>query len=315
MRLCVLCVLCALTTPTGARCDDKKSLKMALVNIKCVYSDSADARANAANVQANLDRHLYFIDKAVGQGAEFVGFPELSINGYRFSKTMTWLKLDGPEVARLVKKAKEKGVYVSAGLAEEDGDGKKWNTQIVISPEGKVIGKHHKIWLTAEKGHTAKGTDHNVFEVKGAKMGICTCADGTDYKNLEALADKGAKIIYGPHANNTGGTTAGWYKFRAQWGGEWDGKYVPSARDPETKVPSGGWVNQLKVHAALHNHAGRYNADFDPPAKGTAERWASGAWFIGPDGKTLAQMKPSGDRADSKEHILLHEVPLAHRKK
>ena len=50
-------------------------------------------------------------------------------------------------------------------------------------------------------------------------MGITICADGTDRKNLQALVDNGAQLIYGPHANTTGGTTAGWYKFRAAWGG------------------------------------------------------------------------------------------------
>jgi len=80
---------------------------------------------------------------------------------------------------------------------------------------------------------------------------------------------------------------------------------------PEAKVPSGGWVAQLKVHAALHNHAARYNDDFDPPkTKAGSKAWASGAWFIGPDGKTLAQMPPSKDRADSKEYVLIHDVPL-----
>jgi len=321
MRL-MLCVAFVLATPALAVAQADKNpghLKMALVNIKSLFSDSADAKANATAIQSNLDRHLYFIDKAAAEGAEFVGFPELSVNGYRFSKSMTWLKLDGPEVAKLAKKAKEKGVYVSAGIAEEDGKGKKWNTQIVIGPDGKIVGWHHKIWLTAEKGHTEKGSDHNVFAVKGVKMGICTCADGTDYHNLKALADNGAKIIYGPHANTTGSTIAGWYKFRARWGGEWDGKYVmakTSNDGPESKVPSGGWSAQLKVHAALHNHAAHYGRDYDPPGgKEPAMRWASGSWFIGPGGKTLAQMPSSTDRADSKEYILIHNVPIGSEKK
>src|SRR2546428_2856931 len=113
-------------------------LKMALINLKCVTSDGADAEGNQANIQANLKRHLYFVDRVAKEGAEFVAFPELSINGYHFSNTMTWLRLDGPEVKMLRQKAVEKGVYISAGLAEQDGDGKKWNTQIVIDPKGEL---------------------------------------------------------------------------------------------------------------------------------------------------------------------------------
>jgi predicted amidohydrolase len=271
-------------------------LKMALVNIKCLYSDGPDAEKNKANIQANLERHLYFVDQLAAEGVEFVGFPELSVNGYHFSKNMTWLSLTGPEVQALEHKAIDKGVYISVGIAEQDADGKRWNTQIVIDPQGGIIGQHRKIYLTKEKGFTEAGADHPVFEVKGLKMGIATCADGTDRKNLQALVDNGARIIYGPHANTTGGTTAGWYKFRAAWGG------------PD------GWIAQLKVHAVLHNHAGLYNAEFDAPAvKDTNTGWASGAWFIGPDGRTLAQMPSSPQKGDSKEFVLLCTVPIPGR--
>src|SRR5688500_8158738 len=87
-------------------------LKMALVNIKSAYSDGPDPAANAATVRANLKRHLDAVDRLAADGAEFVGFPELSLNGYHFSPTMTWLSLTGPEVKALQQKATEKGVYV-----------------------------------------------------------------------------------------------------------------------------------------------------------------------------------------------------------
>jgi predicted amidohydrolase len=207
---------------------------------------------------------------------------------------MTWLSLSGPEVGLLAKKAVERGVYVSAGVAEQDAAGKRWNTQFVLDPQGRLVGWHHKIWLTKEKGFVEAGTDHNVFAVKGVKMGIATCADGTDQKNLQALAAGGARIIYGPHANTTGGTTAGWYKFRAAWGG------------------ADGWIAQLKVHAALHNHAGLYDPRCNPPVgEDKNAGWASGAWFIGPDGGILAQMPVSTEKSDSKEFVLMCNVPVA----
>jgi predicted amidohydrolase len=206
---------------------------------------------------------------------------------------MTWLRLAGPEVKSLQSKAKEKAVYVAVGLAEIDDEGKKWNTHIVISPTGEIAGKHNKIYLTKEKGFTEAGTQYNVFEVKGIKMGISICADGTDRRNLQALADKRAQIIYGPHANTTGGTIAGWYKFRAGWAG------------PD------GWIAQLKVYAALHNHAAHFAPEYNPPSvKAPAGNWASGAWFIGPDGKTIAQMPSSTQKSDSKEYVLTYNIPI-----
>jgi hypothetical protein len=127
-------------------------------------------------------------------------------------------------------------------------------------------------------------------------MGIAICADGSDRKNLQALVDNGAQLIYGPHANTTGGTIAGWYKFRAAWAG------------PD------GWIAQMKVYAALHNHAGLYNAEFSPPVEKDANTgWASGAWFIGPDGSTLSQMPASTQKSDSKEFTMLLDVPIPGR--
>lgn len=291
-----LILLTLLGAAGGQAAKNAGSLKMALVNMKCLPSDSPDAASNRANIQANLERHFYFIDRLAAEGVDFVGFPELSVNGYRFSKTMTWLSLDGPEVKALQKKAIEKGIYISVGIAVEDKDGKRWNVQIVIDPQGRIVGLHRKIYLTKEKGFTEAGTDHKVFDVKGLKMGIAICADGSDRKNLQALVDNGAQLIYGPHANTTGGTTAGWYKFRAAWAG------------PD------GWIAQQKVYAALHNHAAHYAREFNPPATtGSTGAWASGSWFIGPDGKTLAQMPSSTQKTDSKEFVLIHSVPIPGR--
>jgi hypothetical protein len=289
---------------------------MALVNLRCLSSHGADASANQAAIRTNLDRHLYFVDRVTAEGAEFVGFPELSLNGYWYSQTMIWLKLDGPEVRTLAKKAIEKGVYIAAGMAEQDAAGKRWNTHFVLGPNGQIVGWHHKLWLTDDKAFAEAGTDHNVFDVKGLKMGITTCADGSNYANLKALADNGAQLIYGPHANTTGSTIAGWYKFRARWGGKWDGKMVPAdpkSPDPQAQWPTGGWCHQLKVYAALHNHAAYYNPAFDPPPGPNTplKGWASGAWFIGPDGATLNQMPTSTQRTDSKEWVLMFNVPTA----
>jgi len=284
--LAALLILAADAPPPG-------HLRMALVSFRAAYTDLPDPKANAANLASNVERHVAFIAHAAGKGAGFVGFPELSLNGYRFGKALSWLKTDGPEVGALARAAKDKGVFVAAGLAEVDGDGKKWNTHVLIGPDGELVGKHRKIYLTAEKGHVEAGTRHDVFDVKGLKVGIAICADGSDFANLKALADNGAKVIYAPHCNSTGGTTAKWYAFRAKWAG------------PD------GWVAKLKVHAALHNNAGQFAAIVPaPPGKHGAERWAGGAWFIGPDGKTLAQLPPSTTRAGSAEAVLMHDVPL-----
>lgn len=288
-------------------------LRIALVNIRCVYSDLPDPTAKQTAVQTNIDRHMLFVDRALAQGAQFIGFPELSLNGYRISDNMAWLRLDGPEVGAIADKARQCKVYISVGVAEVDQDGKRWNTQIVIGPEGRIIGKHHKHWLTKEAGHAQAGDAYEVFEVKGLKVGIAICADGSDYRNLKRLVDRGAQLIYGPHANTTGRTIEGWYQFRACWGGKWNGQMGTFVVDKNESIqaPANGWIHQLKVYAALHNHAGLYHPDFNPPVgENRPMGWASGAWVIGPDGQTLAQMPRSSNRAETYENLLICDIPL-----
>ncbi len=280
LRSRILAIAILYIAASNAAAQAPASLKMALVNIKSLYSDFPDATLNQKNLDANLQRHIYFIDK-LAKDVDFIGFPELSINGYRFSKNMTWLKLDGPEVKALQKKAIEKGIYISVGLAIEDADGKRYNAQIVIDPQGRIIGVHRKIYLTKEKGFTEAGSAHNVFDVKGMKMGIAICADGSDKKNLDALVNNGAQIIYGPHANTTGGTIAGWYKFRADWAGE------------------KGWIAQLKVHAALHNHAAHFiSATSTTRAPAAAGRPAPGS--SAPTARRSRRCRPRRRRATVK---------------
>lgn len=319
MAMVCACVFSGSMAVGAALADEEKNenMRMAIIAMKSVYSDLPTDKAANDAIDRNLERHLYFIDKAVAEGAEFVGFPEVSINGYRFSGNMKWLTIAGREVAVLREKAKELGVYISAGIAELDQEGKRWNTQFVIGPDGEIIGKQNKIWLTKEANFVERGREHNVFEVKGIRMGIIICADGTDYQNLKALADNGAELIFAPHANTTGGTTAGWYRFRSRWGGKWDGDYamyMTNNNGPEVRAPKGGWCDQLNLYAALVNHAGLFNPDFDPPVENDLfAGWASGAWFIGPDGETLTQMPASGDRADSKEFMLIFDIPIPKR--
>lgn len=269
-----------------------RALTLALVNIKSLYTDSSNAELNRKNLEANLYRHLYFVDLATKTpGVDFVGFPELSLNGYHFSTNMTWLKIDGPEIAALKKKAVEKGVTIGVGVALEDADGRRWNVQIMIDPQGRIVAMHRKIYLTKEKGFVEVGAEHKVFDIKGVKMGIAICADGSDKKNLEALAKNGAELVYGPHANTTGGTIAGWYKFRSNW------------------VGPKGWIAELKLQAALHNHAGLYEPKFDPPPGGNVNTgWASGAMFVDSAGEAVEKMPASTRREDSKEFILIHTL-------
>ena len=57
----------------------------------------------------------------------------------------------------------------------------------------------------------------------------------------------------------------------------------------------------------------RFRVDLLHPGQEVQQRgWAgqtSGQWFIGPDGSTLAQMPTSSNKQDSKEYVLICNLP------
>jgi hypothetical protein len=292
---------------------ERGTLKIALVSMKSLYTDGADAKENAANLKTNLDRHFYFINKAVAKGANFVGFPECSLTGYHFSENTTWLSRTSDEVLALAAKAKEKRIYIGFGYAQKEKEVKS-NRHVVMGPDGRVAGWHHKIWVTNEKNFVEAGTDHNVFDVNGIRMGIATSSDGTDYQHLKLFSEYGTQILYAPHANISGGTIAGWYKFREEWAGTWDGKTRQrntAAGKVNEEIPTGGWMSGLRMRAIMVNAAGLYSPSWDPPVKNDENMgFASGIWMIGMDGKTIAQQDTSNEERGSRETMLIKEIKL-----
>lgn len=292
---------------------ERGTIKMALVSMKSLNTDGADAKVNADNLKTNLDRHFYFINKAAAKGANFIGFPECSLTGYHFSENTTWLGRQSDQVRALMAKAKEKKIYIGFGYAELEKE-KKVNRQVVMGPDGLVAGWHHKIWVTNEKNFVEAGTDHNVFDVNGIRMGIATSSDGNDYQHLKLYSEYGVQVLYVPSSHVSGGTIAGFYKFREEWAGTWDGKTRQrntSAGKVNEEIPVGGWISGLRMRAALVNAAGLYSLSYDPPVKDDVNSgYASGIWIIGMDGKTVAQQDSSTQERESRETMVIKEIKL-----
>lgn len=236
------------------------TLRMALVSSKSEVDDLA----------VNLTNHLIWIDKAVTQGAEFVGFPECSLTGYRFGPGYG-ISLASPEVQVLVDKAVEKAIYISFGVAEASSN--TWyNTQVLAGPTG-LMGIMHKVSLidnsAGESTYCTAGTDYPHFNVKGMPLGIAICADATYFEPIQELAANGAQAIFVPHATYLQSTPQSWINWRLLGEYNWP-----------------VYATNLNVYLIGCNNAGLY----DPPQDGENDRhFASGALVVGPDGSALAQ--------------------------
>ena len=114
-----------------------------------------------------------------------------------------WISADSEPVKRVCRKAKETGMYVIFSIHELDGK-RKYNTALIISNEGEIVGKYRKTHLTyaeVEDGINP-GPELPVFELPFGKIGIMICWDQWFPGVASTLFKKGAEIVFVPTAGN-----------------------------------------------------------------------------------------------------------------
>ncbi|HPD29653.1 MAG TPA: nitrilase-related carbon-nitrogen hydrolase [Phycisphaerae bacterium] len=155
-------------------------------------------------VEFNLSRIEHWARQAAAAGADIALFPETGISGWWASREVRAFAepIDGPAITRLTKVADELGIVLAVGMTERDGD-KAHITHVVIDGRG-VIGMHRKTSLAPGEEKTwDPGSDANVFEVKGIRVGIAICFESVHPPTCARLRENGAEIILAPYANGT----------------------------------------------------------------------------------------------------------------
>jgi predicted amidohydrolase len=109
----------------------------------------------ADNRAAILARMIALLEQAASQGATLVAFPELPFTTFFPRWLLSDAELGGyfesampnPETQALFDRAKalEIGFYV--GYAERTPEGRRFNTSIMVTPDGTVLGKYRKVHL------------------------------------------------------------------------------------------------------------------------------------------------------------------------
>jgi len=81
----------------------------------------------------------------------------------------------GPTTEFVAELAKTHDVYISFGLSE-CANGKLYNAQVLVSPEGEISAKHRKFWIR-NKVFTPGERKLATANVDGTKIAILICAD------------------------------------------------------------------------------------------------------------------------------------------
>ena len=192
-----------------------REITLGLVQMKC-SNDAAE----------NLNQAIKGIEDCASHGAQIIALPELFLAPYfcqgkdpkKFELAET---IPGPTSDALSKVAAEKKVTLIVSIFEKissteqsktstnsNSPFKFFNSTIAIGPDGKIIGKYHKIHipseppdLFAEDFYFESGElGVPVFETPLAKVSALICYDQWFPEIARAAAAKEAEIIFYPTA-------------------------------------------------------------------------------------------------------------------
>ncbi len=172
----------------------------------------ADSRASA------VARLLALMTEAASRGARLVVFPELALTTF-FPRY--WLEdgealdhfyereMPGPETRVLFERARDLGIGFTLGFAELTPRGERFNTQILVDAQGRIVGRYRKIHLPGHADHKPTAPfqhlEKRYFQVGNegfrawsamdARIGMCICNDRRWPETFRVLGLQSAEIV------------------------------------------------------------------------------------------------------------------------
>lgn len=221
----------------------------------------------AGDRAAMLTRLERAVGEAAESGAHVVAFPELCTTTYYCTLQDPQLRQlaepvpGGPTITRLSSIARASGIVIVVPLAEQDTDGRCYNSTAVIDADGRLAGCYRKQHLPHFPGGWERfyfqpgDRGFPAFDTAAGRIGVAICWDRFYPETWRALALAGAQIIFNPIAT----------------------RIKPTDRLATLVQPAAAFANQ--VFAGVINRAGR-DSDGQEPYPG-------GSYFTGPSGDLL----------------------------
>ena len=153
------------------------------------------------NIPANIRRAEQMIADSGKTGSDIIVLPECIDLGWTYPDACNLAEpVPGTVSDSLCEAAVQSGMHVVAGLTEKEGT-HIYNTALLISSRGEILGKHRKInILDIAQDIYSTGTSLSVIETQLGKIGVDICADNfpDTYAIGHTLARMGADIILSP---------------------------------------------------------------------------------------------------------------------
>lgn len=151
-------------------------------------------------LEANVERHLEWIERARGEGVELLLFPELSLTGYRLLHLTPRVAID-PATSPLIRKLAEAAgeMRVVVGAVEDDRTGVLFNSALVLH-RGEIVFTHRKLYLPTygifqEERFFGAGCRLATAGTDGDRFGLLICEDLWHPHLARGLARKGIPLL------------------------------------------------------------------------------------------------------------------------
>ncbi len=143
----------------------------------------AQIATKLGDVQANLEKHLDYIDQARTQKADLVMFPELSLTGYVLQDlvpTVAHRPTDDDPIFQPLLKASQ-DIDLVVGFVDEDSRHRFYIASAYLSG-GRVLHVHHKLYLATytlfdEGRFFTRGDEVRAFDTRFGRVGLLICED------------------------------------------------------------------------------------------------------------------------------------------
>ncbi|MGD9723926.1 MAG: carbon-nitrogen hydrolase family protein [Pirellulales bacterium] len=184
-----------------------QTVRVAGIVLKWIRGDKA----------ANFRRAEPLLRQAAAGGAKVVCTTECFLDGYAIADKSipldTYRALGepipgGPYFERLAQLADELDIHLIAGLLEADADA-RFNTAVVLGPDGALVGKYRKQKLGHELVRNTPGNESRVWATPYGSLGVMICADRTEADIVKGFCAKGANFLicpsggmFGPQRND-----------------------------------------------------------------------------------------------------------------
>lgn len=166
------------------------------------------------DTERTIDKACALVAEAARHGAQLVAFPEVFVSAYPYWNWLlnpvdgsAWfdrlyrsaVEVPGPEVRRLCAAAREHAVTLVIGVNERDRKrvGTLFNTNLVIGPDGTLLGRHRKLVPTWAEKLTWTGGDGSslvVHDTPVGPLGTLACGENTNTLARFALLSQGELV-------------------------------------------------------------------------------------------------------------------------